>query len=48
MNAKQRQLKELQALAQQRFAAMQANFAEGIKAAKDVKRDLEWTQKKVK
>jgi biogenesis of lysosome-related organelles complex 1 subunit KXD1 len=48
MNAKQRQLKELQALAQQRFAAMQANFADGIKSAKEVKRDLEWTQKKVK
>jgi len=47
MNAKQRQLKELQALAQQRFAAMQANFSDGIKTAKDVKRDLERTQKKV-
>jgi hypothetical protein len=35
-------------MAQQRFAAMQANFGDGIKSAKAVKRDLEVTQKKVK
>jgi biogenesis of lysosome-related organelles complex 1 subunit KXD1 len=48
MNAKTRQLLELQALAQQRFAAMQPMFADGIKSAKAVKKDLERTQKKVK
>jgi hypothetical protein len=47
LNAKQRQLLELQALAQQRFAAMQAQFADGLKTAKEVERDLAWTQKKV-
>jgi biogenesis of lysosome-related organelles complex 1 subunit KXD1 len=41
-------LLELQALAQQQFAAMQASFAEGIKTAKEVQQDLDWTQKKVK
>ena len=48
MNAKQRELAELQALAQRRLKGARANFAEGAKAAKEVKRDLEWTQKKVK
>ncbi|KAF2664782.1 hypothetical protein BT63DRAFT_97958 [Microthyrium microscopicum] len=47
MNAKTRQLMELQALAAQRFAAMQAQFTEGLKTAKEVERDLAWTQKKV-
>jgi hypothetical protein len=47
LNAKHRELLELQAEAQRRFAATRANFAEGMKAAKEVKRDLEWTQKRV-
>jgi exonuclease VII small subunit len=47
LNAKTRQLMELQALAQSRLAAAQANFADGIKTAKQVHRDLEWTQKRV-
>lgn len=47
LNAKQRKLMELQALAQSRMAAMQANFAQGIKDAKDVQRDLKWTQERV-
>jgi hypothetical protein len=47
LNDKTQQLLELQALAQQQFAAMQASFAEGMKTAKEVQRDLEWTQKKV-
>jgi biogenesis of lysosome-related organelles complex 1 subunit KXD1 len=38
---------ELQALAQQRFAAMQSSFTDGIKTAKEVQRDLDWTQKRV-
>jgi hypothetical protein len=47
LNAKTQQLLELQALAQQQLAAMQASFADGIKTAKEVQNDLEWTQKKV-
>ncbi|KAF2102004.1 hypothetical protein NA57DRAFT_73443 [Rhizodiscina lignyota] len=47
INDKTRQLRELQALAQQRLAAAQSNFAEGIKSAKEVQRDLQWTQKRV-
>jgi Uncharacterized conserved protein len=47
LNAKHRELLELQAEAQRRLAATRANFAEGMKAAKEVKRDLEWTQKRV-
>lgn len=47
LNAKQRKLMELQALAQSRMAAMQANFAQGIKDAKEVQRDLKWTQERV-
>lgn len=47
MNAKQRELQELQALAQRRLKGARANYAEGMKAAKETKRDLEWTQKKV-
>jgi hypothetical protein len=47
MNAKQQKLMELQALAQSRLAAVQANFAQGIKDAKEVQRDLKWTQERV-
>jgi len=47
LNDKTRQLLELQARAQQKFAEMQASFSEGIKTARDVQKDLEWTQKKV-
>ncbi|PGH00068.1 hypothetical protein AJ80_09229 [Polytolypa hystricis UAMH7299] len=46
-NAKQRELLELQALAQRRLKSARANFADGIKAAKETKSDLEWTQKRV-
>ena len=38
---------ELQALARSRLAATRTNFADGINAAKEVQRDLEWTQKRV-
>jgi hypothetical protein len=41
-------LLELQALAQRRLKGTRANFADGMKAAKEVKRDLDWTQKRVK
>ncbi|KAK8183259.1 hypothetical protein IWZ00DRAFT_373909 [Phyllosticta capitalensis] len=47
LNAKTRELLHLQALARQRLAATSRNFAEGMKAAKEVQRDLEWTQKRV-
>ncbi|KAI9811773.1 MAG: hypothetical protein M1827_005318 [Pycnora praestabilis] len=47
LNAKHRELLELQALAQRRLASTRANFADGMKAAKEVKKDLDWTQKRV-
>ncbi|KAI9692773.1 MAG: hypothetical protein M1820_009372 [Bogoriella megaspora] len=47
INAKTRELLELQALARRRLAATQANFADGLKAAKETQRDLQWTQKRV-
>lgn len=39
---------ELQALAQRRLKGARSNFSEGIKVARETKRDLEWTQKRVK
>jgi len=47
LNAKHRELLELQALAQSRLAGVRANFADGMKTAKEVQRDLQWTQKRV-
>ncbi|EMF13038.1 uncharacterized protein SEPMUDRAFT_149539 [Sphaerulina musiva SO2202] len=47
LNAKNREILALQAQARARLAKTRANFAEGMKAAKDVQRDLDWTQKKV-
>ncbi|MCJ1271547.1 hypothetical protein MMC22_011449 [Lobaria immixta] len=47
LNAKHRELLELQALAQRRLKSTRANFADGMRAAKEVKRDLDWTQKRV-
>ncbi|KAI4185301.1 MAG: hypothetical protein L6R41_004215 [Letrouitia leprolyta] len=47
LNAKQKELLELQALAQRRLKDARANFADGMKAAKEVKKDLDWTQKRV-
>jgi len=47
LNAKQRELLELQAMAQRRLKGARANLADGMKAAKEVRRDLEWTQKRV-
>ena len=48
LNAKNRELMELQALAQRRLKGARANVADGMKAAKEVRKDLEWTQKRVK
>jgi hypothetical protein len=47
LNAKHRELLELQQLAQQRLSRSRARLAEGYQDAKEVKRDLEWTQKRV-
>ncbi|PNS20662.1 hypothetical protein CAC42_2907 [Sphaceloma murrayae] len=47
LNAKQHELLELQALAQRRLAAAQTNFREGIRAAREVQRELAWTQGRV-
>ncbi|KAJ5293949.1 hypothetical protein PENANT_c009G10768 [Penicillium antarcticum] len=47
LNAKQQELLELQALAQRRLKGARANFSEGLKTARETKRDLEWTQKRV-
>lgn len=48
LNAKQRELMELQALAQRRLKGARSNFSEGVKVARETKRDLEWTQNRVK
>lgn len=47
LNAKQREIMELQAKAQARLAKTKARFAEGMNDAREVKRDLEWTSKRV-
>ncbi|KAK0634866.1 hypothetical protein B0T17DRAFT_20269 [Bombardia bombarda] len=47
LNAKQHELLELQAKAQARLAKSRARFAQGLEDAREVRADLEWTQKKV-
>ncbi|KAK4224992.1 hypothetical protein QBC38DRAFT_511387 [Podospora fimiseda] len=47
LNAKHRELLELQAKAQARLAKTRARFAQGLEDAREVRGDLEWTQKKV-
>jgi hypothetical protein len=47
LNAKHRDLLEMQALVQRRLKASRANFQDGLKAAKEVQHDLEWTSRKV-
>ncbi len=47
LNNKHRELLELQKQAQARLAKSRARFAEGLKDAREVRADLEWTQKKV-
>ncbi|KAF2487259.1 hypothetical protein BDY17DRAFT_319813 [Neohortaea acidophila] len=47
LNAKNRELQALKAQARARLAKSRTNFSEGMKAAREVQRDLEWTQKKV-
>jgi hypothetical protein len=48
LNAKQQELLELQALAQRRLKNVRSNFNEGLKTARETKRDLEWTEKRVR
>jgi hypothetical protein len=38
----------MQALMQQKMAALQASMVPNIKKAKKIQQDLDWTQKKVK
>ncbi|PSR85601.1 hypothetical protein BD289DRAFT_368274 [Coniella lustricola] len=47
LNAKHRELLELQQKAQARLARSRARFAEGMEDAREVRQNLEWTQKKV-
>ncbi|KAF2457560.1 hypothetical protein BDY21DRAFT_285971 [Lineolata rhizophorae] len=47
LNAKTQEIARLRALAEQRLAAVQADFSQGMKTAKGVERDLQWTQRKV-
>jgi ElaB/YqjD/DUF883 family membrane-anchored ribosome-binding protein len=47
MNAKHRELMELQKKAQARLAKTRERFQEGMRDAHEVRSDLEWTQKKV-
>lgn len=47
LNAKHRELAALQAQARARLVSSRANFADGMKAAREVRADLEWTGKRV-
>ncbi|ATY65910.1 hypothetical protein CCM_00189 [Cordyceps militaris CM01] len=47
LNAKHRELLDLQRQAQARLARTRERFSEGMRDAREVRGDLEWTQKKV-
>lgn len=47
LNAKHRELLDLQAKAQARLAKSRARFQQGLQDAEEVRADLEWTSKKV-
>jgi hypothetical protein len=47
LNAKHRELVDLQKQAQARLAKTRERFHEGMRDAREVRGDLEWTQKKV-
>ncbi|KIX03438.1 uncharacterized protein Z518_06990 [Rhinocladiella mackenziei CBS 650.93] len=47
LNATQRELQELQAMAQRRLKGARVNFAEGVEAAREARRDVEYTSKKI-
>lgn len=47
LNAKQRELAELQALAQRRLKTARVNFAEGMDAAREARTDIDYSAKKI-
>jgi len=47
LNAKNREILDLQQIAQQRLAKLRARLPESFQDAKDVQRDLEWSSKRV-
>lgn len=47
LNAKQRELQQLQAMAQRRLKNARVNFAEGVESAREARRDVEYTSKKI-
>ena len=47
LNAKHRELLEMQKKAQARLAKSRARLEEGLQEAQEVRETLEWTQKKV-
>lgn len=48
LNAKHRELLELQKKAQARLAKTRERFQDGLRDAREVREDLEWTEKKMK
>lgn len=46
LNAKQRELAELQAMAQRRLKGARQNFAEGMEAARETRRDVDYIKSK--
>lgn len=48
LNAKHRELLELQKKAQARLAKTRERFQDGLRDAREVREDLEWTEKKIK
>lgn len=48
MNAKHRELMDLQKKAQARLAKTRERFQDGMRDAREVREDLEWTEKKIK
>jgi hypothetical protein len=47
LNAKHREVHELRQIAQSRLTKTRARFVEGMADANEVRKDLEWTQKRV-
>ncbi|SPO03374.1 uncharacterized protein DNG_06057 [Cephalotrichum gorgonifer] len=48
LNAKHREIMELQKKAQARLAKTRERFQDGLRDAREVREDLEWTEKKIK
>ncbi|WPH00101.1 Hypothetical protein R9X50_00292400 [Acrodontium crateriforme] len=47
LRMKQREIQEMQARVRARMARLRPNVAEGMRQAKEVQQDLEWTQRKM-